>query len=165
MQSSHPILFGLALGAAGSLIAAAIVGCTKWGKGKAVQLFGFFRKTRPRTNLRIVQDPHECTWGPSQFQNKSANFLSAKLAVTCAGNFPAWIIQIYIKKPHVQGHMAIMHGSQPKLPGGAPLPVLASFLLEPAIGELGKPLVLDLVLIDQLGDKHTARDVVFRPLR
>jgi hypothetical protein len=59
----------------------------------------------------------------------------------------------------------MVHSPQPRLPGGAPLPVQASFLLEPAIGEPGKPLVLDLVLVDQLGEKHTAKSVIFRPLR
>lgn len=85
--------------------------------------------------------------------------------VTNATDRPVNILNAYIKKPLTQGHVLTKdvhseyHGSYP-VPPNTTTDLHADFWITPPICKEGKDLTVDIVFIDQYGQKRTIRNTV-----
>ena len=86
--------------------------------------------------------------------------------VTNTTDKPLNILNAYIKKPLTQGHVMIKdvrsdyHGSYP-IPPNATTDLHADFWITPPICKEGKSLIVDIVFVDQYGQKRILKNTTF----
>ena len=86
--------------------------------------------------------------------------------VTNQSEYPVKVLNAYIKHPETFGHVSTKdvnsqyHGSYP-VPANTTTDLHADFWIHPPIKKEGKNLVLDIVFVDQYGQKRTKKNVIF----
>jgi hypothetical protein len=134
--------------------------------------WGSSSKTKHRVELKIVPDHGMCQWQEGSIGlEKQAMLVHCKLYLTnVAPVRPYQILDTYIKKPFVRGyiHPRLREKELPLPPeiGDARLAnqFEARFTISPPVCESRSVFTCDVVLVDQFGEDHVAKDVEFQPM-
>jgi hypothetical protein len=121
-----------------------------------------------RVDLKIVPDHQRCQWqeGSAEF-GKEAMLVYCNLFLTnVAPALPFQILDAYIRRPFVRANLKQLHPSQVSALGGARLASVftARFTIAPPVCESKEVFEADVILVDQYGGKHKAKNVKFEPM-
>ena len=162
----HPIetiaaLFAIAIG---------LIVLTKKGRSLIKLVINWIvKKARPPVptqTLRIVSDFHGNWWHMGMAYDEPAMQIVTRLHVTNIIDKPVEILSAIIKPTNTKGSVVIRHpkenvyGSFPVLPG-ATTEVDVNFWIQPPVKKEGKDLNATIVLIDQYGNRHKAKNIVY----
>jgi hypothetical protein len=136
-----------------------LIGCWHW----LTDLFA--DKTALQVDLKIVPEHRRCQWQEGSGESgKEAMLIYCSLFLTnVAPALPFQILDAYIRRPFVRANT--MQLQPPQVPGlmGARLACVfrARFTISPPVCKSKQVFKTDVVLVDQYGGKHKARDVKF----
>jgi pimeloyl-ACP methyl ester carboxylesterase len=98
---------------AAGLIVAAILGFTKWGRGRLARVF-HRRSMWPRAALRLVPQPQTCWWHPGAVGDKAAMQIVGTWRVTARDDVTTAIVRSYVRaarQEHDGATLAIVDGT------------------------------------------------------
>ena len=152
------------------VILGGIFSALKWGKGAARRVSNLLVRDRtgvPRDTMRIVPKPTGTWWHMGARGNDPAMQVASHWYVTNITDDELRILGARIPRPHAEGHVAVEHperrifGDYPILPG-ATSEVIVDLWVEPPVRQAGQEFKATLVLIDQFGNEHKIKKVVFK---
>jgi hypothetical protein len=148
-----------------------IYAAIKWGGGILQRFWHWLTRHQPkipRETIRISPQIKRNTWNVGAVENKPAMQVNAALYVTNVTDSPVQLLDAYIEKPLTHGH--IFGGERGdnligvyQIPPRATADVTALFFLLPPPFREHKDFRATIVLIDQYGNKHQAKGVIFKP--
>jgi hypothetical protein len=151
-------------------IIGALFAAIKWGMrflGWSWRIISHRSKGIPNKTMKIVPQIHGFKWSEGSSSGKPAMFLHAHLNVTNITRGPIRLLAARIKRPCTDGEILIRHptdicfGNYPVLPGRT-TDVHLEFRVMPPVRKPGENLKAKLFLIDQFGNKHKIRGIVFQ---
>ena len=126
-----------------------------------------YRPHIPRETVRVVPQKRSIWWGKGSVGGKPAMQISGRWYVTNIISDPVLVLYTYIESPHTEGHIFTRHpekniyGTYPILPGKT-TEISTDFWIEPPICNEGKDLKASVILVDQFGNKHKLKNVIFK---
>ncbi|MDH4027926.1 MAG: hypothetical protein OEU95_03745 [Nitrospirota bacterium] len=133
--------------------------------GKISSIIPWFRHWLSRPI--IVRHQRDNWWHMGATGNKEPSMqVVSYWYITNQTNRPVRILNAYIVKPRVYGHVMTKdvgsqyHGSYP-VPPNTTTDLHADFWINPPIRRIGKDLLVDIVFVDQYGQKRKIRNVEF----
>lgn len=147
-----------------------IFAAVKWGRSFLLRLLHFvtrFKPKVPRETIRVLPQIHGCFWGNGSVSGKPAMQVVGKWHVTNITGDNVLLLGVKTLKPRTEGHVLTRHprenifGSYPILPGET-TEVSSDFWIVPPMRKEGEDLRTSVVLIDQYGNEHKIKNVVFK---
>ena len=147
-----------------------IFAAVKWGKSFLLKLLHFvtrFKPKVPRETIRVLPQIQGCWWGNGSVSGKPAMQVVGKWHVTNITGDNVLLLGVKTLKPRTEGHVFTRHpreniyGSYPILPGET-TEVSSDFWIVPPMRKEGEDLKTTVVLIDQYGNEHKIKNVVFK---
>ncbi len=141
----------------------------KWGRGSLVSAWHFVTRYKPkvpRETIRILPQIRGCWWGNGSVAGKPAMQVVGRWHVTNITGDNVRLLGARIIKPKTEGHVLTRHphenifGSYPILPGET-TEVDSDFWIIPPMRKEGEEFKTPVVLIDQYGNEHKIKNVVF----
>jgi hypothetical protein len=161
----------LGIGVIGSLIAAAIVAALKWGKDWFRRSWRFVTRYRPRVpreTIRAIPNVHETWWALGSMNGKPAMQVVARWHITNIIDAPVFLLRAFLLHPRTEAQMVLVghpdrnvYGRYPIEPGST-TEGSTDFWIVPPIRKEGEELNATIVLVDQYGNEHKVKGVVFR---
>src|SRR5574341_163056 len=152
---SYPVLIGALVG-----IFTILGFIFKWGKGIIVKIRHFiirYRPKIPRETMRIIPQPPGHWWHMGSINKQPAMQLVSNWYVTNITNDPVIILGSRILRPRIDGHVFATQISK-----GATDKVSAHFWIQPPVCKQGRDFKAKIVLIDQFGNEHKIKNVLFK---
>lgn len=141
----------------------------EWGRGLLARAWHFVTRYKPkvpRETIRILPQMRGCWWGNGSVAGKPAMQVVGRWHVTNITGDNVRLLGARILKPKTEGHVLTRHphenifGSYPILPGET-TEVDSDFWVIPPMRKEGEDLKVSVVLIDQYGNEHKIKNVVF----
>ncbi len=141
----------------------------KWERGFWVRARHFVTRYKPkvpRQTIRILPQIHGCWWGNGSVAGKPAMQVVGQWHVTNITGDNVRLLGAKILKPLTEGHVITRHpdenifGSYLILPGET-TEVHSDFWVIPPTCKEGKDFKTSVILIDQYGNEHKIKNVVF----
>jgi hypothetical protein len=141
-----------------------------WGQKIFRKFWNFithYRPHIPRETVRVVPQKRSIWWGRGSVKGKPAMQISGHWYATNIISDPVLLLYTYIENPHTEGHILTRHpeqniyGTYPILPGRT-TEISTGFWIEPPICNEGKNLKVSVILVDQFGNKHKLKNVIFK---
>jgi len=141
----------------------------KWGRGLLVKAWHFVTRSKPkvpRETIRILPQMRGCWWGNGSVAGKPAMQVVGRWHVTNITGDNVRLLGARLLKPKTEGHVLTRHpqeniyGSYPILPGET-TEVDSDFWVIPPMRKEGEDFKTSVVLIDQYGNEHKIKNVIF----
>ena len=145
----------------------------KWGRGFMVGVWRFVTRYKPkvpRETIRILPQMHGCWWGNGSVSGKPAMQVVGRWHVTNITGDNVRLLGAKLLKPKTEGNVLTRHprenifGSYPILPGET-TEVTSDFWVIPPVRKEGEDFKTSVVLIDQYGNEHKTKNVIFTGLK
>lgn len=143
----------------------------KWGGGIIRNLWHRLTRHRPqvpRETLRISPQIKRCSWNIGAMDGVPAMQVNGVLYVTNITDSSVQILDAYIERPLTHGH--VFGGTREEnligvyqIAPRATADIRALFFVLPPPSDEHEDFKATIVLVDQYGNKHKARRIVFRP--
>jgi len=141
----------------------------KWGRGFLVRAWHFVTRCEPRVpreSIRILPQMRGCWWRNGSVSGKPAMHIVGGWHVTNITGDNVRLLGAKLLKPKTEGHVLTRHphenifGLYPTLPGET-TEVDSDFWVMPPVRKEGEDFKTSVVLIDQFGNEHKIKNVVF----
>jgi hypothetical protein len=152
-------------------IIGAVAAVWKWGKGVLQAVWHRFTRYRPRVpreTLRLVLKPRETWWYIGSMNDEPVMQVVSHWYVTNISDKPVEVLRAFLTKPRTEGLMVLVRHPKDNIYGryqiqqGATTELSADFWVQPPVQEVGKDFVATVVVLDQFGNEHRVKNVVFR---
>lgn len=152
------------------VILGGVFGALKWGRNVSQKFWHFLTRYRPRVpreTVRILQQMRENWWSMGSIGGKPAMQIVGHWYVTNITGDPVLLLRTYIKRPRTEGHVMVQHperniyGRYP-IPPGHTAEVATDYWIVPPLRKEREDFKAGIVLIDQFGNEHKLRKVIFR---
>ena len=152
------------------LIVAIIIAVVKLRKQiyrKTIYLFTRHPPHVPRKTVRIVPKAQRNRWEMGSIDGRPAMRVVGHCYVTNITDISIFLLQAYIVRPRIDGSVCVRHaernifGTYPILPKTVS-EVIIDFFVEPAVCKEAKDFKATIVFVDQFGNKHNIKKVIFK---
>jgi hypothetical protein len=146
-----------------------IFAALKWGRNSLKRIWYFlfrYKPKVPRETIRILPQLRGCRWSNGTVGNKPAMHVIGRWHVTNITGDPVLLLSARLVKPKTEGYVFTRHpeqnmfGRYPVLPGGT-TEVDTGFWIVPPVARAGEDFRSTAILIDQYGNEHKIKNVVF----
>ena len=149
--------------------------------GQAIVFFGWWKKILtkawhfisrskprvPRETIRVVPKIRACHWSIGTVDREPAMFVAGNFYVTNIINVPVSLLLARLSKPRIDEMVSTKHpnndifGSYPIMANGT-TEAMFHFWITPPVCKIGENFIATVSLIDQYGNEHKVRNVVFK---
>lgn len=145
-------------------------GILKWGKSILQNIWhklSRFRPHVPRETIRALPQLHGNWWHMGLAAGKPAMQVSGRWFTTNITGDPVLLLCARLSRPRKEGIVMVKHpdqdifGRYPILPG-ATTEVSVDFWIQPPVCKEGQDFRTTLILIDQFGNEHKMKRIIFR---
>ena len=152
-------------------IATAIAAFLKWGKSlprKVLRRVTRYQPTVPRETLRLVPQLHQTWWALGSIADKPAMQTVSHWTATNIIDVPVHIARAYLVRPKTEALMVVVRQQRGNMYGHYAIEphstteVAADFWIVPPVKKEGQDFTGTVVFIDQFGNEHKVKRVVFR---
>lgn len=152
------------------IIVTGLAAFTKTGRSWVKRIVGWLaekaRPTVPSQTLRVVPSSFKRWWHMGKTNDKPAMQVVTSLYVTNVTDKPVHILSTIIKPTNTLGNVHVRHpqnnvyGEYPVLPGATSIADV-HYWIQPPIKKEGADLKATVFLVDQYGNKHKVKNILF----
>lgn len=124
----------------------------------------------PRETIRIVPQPAGHRWHMGSVASRPAMQVVSDWFITNITNQPIHLVGAHITRPRTNGFVLVRHPQRNiygpyVIPPGFTTEATADFWIQPPVRKVGQDFKATIVIVDQFGNKHAVRKVLFRSIR